>query len=40
MNNLLTHFEARQQFQIVYGIVMIISGISIYFTEKKMSWIL
>jgi hypothetical protein len=27
MNNLLTHFETRQQFQRVYGIIMIISGI-------------
>jgi predicted metal-binding membrane protein len=35
MNNLLTHFETRQQFQIVYGIIMIISGIYQFTSLKR-----
>ena len=35
MNNLLTHFETRQQFQMVYGIVMIISGIYQFTSLKR-----
>jgi predicted metal-binding membrane protein len=34
MNNLLAHFDTSQQFQIVYGIIMIISGIY-QFTSLK-----